>query len=68
MTTLWQKTLDSKYDCKCIESDSFYGKLTVTDIDTNNTLLDKELVLVEPLATSKWEEFCQEIINSQQII
>ena len=65
MTVLWQKTINEHFDCKCVSIDEFYGKLTVTDTNTNNVVLDKELVLVEPLSTNKWEEFCQESINSQ---
>ncbi len=64
INVLWEKTLNSKYNCKCSSDNPFFGKLTVTDIENDITILDKMLVLKGPLNFEKWESFCQSAVDA----
>jgi hypothetical protein len=61
---LWEKTLDSNYLCKCSTSEPNFGNLTVLNLSNNEIILDKMLVLKEPLDFDTWEVFCRTKIDS----
>jgi hypothetical protein len=61
---LWEKTLDSNYHCKCETSEPNFGNLTVLNLSNNELVLDKMLVLREPLDVNTWEDFCRSKIDS----
>ncbi len=63
-TILWEKTLDSHYYCKCVSEEANFGNLTVLNIANNTVILDKVLVLREPLDFAQWEDFCRAGIDS----
>jgi len=45
MDTIWQSTLDNRYDCRVTRINDSHGHLTVTDNTDKKVLLEQEVTL-----------------------
>lgn len=69
---VWESQLDNRYDCRVVWTESYRGRLTVTDTVNNNILLDEEVSLMYDAQFGPdisdvclWEDKCIAVVPNE---